>query len=518
MVARTRLEVKMEDVLKLTFSSSLTDICELNSSFDKGILKIAYCGDNRNKTSISEEVFEKCKNTAYNCPIVCNYDRATDEIGGHDIELVSDSDGELHIINVTTPVGCVPESANIWFDDVEEEDGQVHRYLFADALLWKRQEAYEKIKREGISAQSMEITVKDAEMVNGILHIKDFEFTAFTIIGVEPCFESASIEVFSKKNFNYQMSEMMQELKESFKSISNSFKRDDDIHPHNDLTEGGNDALSTKLELAKKYGIDLNSLDFSIDDLSIEELEAKFVEVKKSQDKSFMLNSNFSGEVNNRLKEVTVQKYWGEERRYFLADYDHEAKEIYCWDTEDWLLYGFTFTMDGDKVVIDFDSKKRKKYTVVDFVDGEDQTQVSPFVDVYSRMEAKIKESSEWETKYEKASKELTEVTSKMEELQNFKLETERGKAEEAAKAVFDQFKELDGNETFEELKKNYTNYSAEELEDRCYSIRGRLASVQQLTFSAKQTSPKILVNSSKDDTSEPYGGIVRDYGVAQNN
>ena len=45
--------------------------------------------------------------------------------------------------------------------------------------------------------------------------------------------------------------------------------------------------------------------------------------------------------------------------------------EVYCWDRNDWLLYGFGYKLNGDSVVIDFESKKRKKYTIVDFDEGE---------------------------------------------------------------------------------------------------------------------------------------------------
>jgi len=212
----------MEKVLQMTYASSLTDLCSFNSSFDRGVLRVAYCGDNQNRSSISKKTFEKCLHTMFDCPIVCNYDRETDTLGGHDMEVVRDGDGSLRIVNSTTPVGCIPESAKYWWDQVEEEDGTVHEYLFVEALLWKRQEAYRKIKKDGITAHSMEITVKDGEMVDGIFNIYDFEFTAFALIGVKPCFESAALEMYSKQDFKKQLSEMMQDLKESFSMVTPS--------------------------------------------------------------------------------------------------------------------------------------------------------------------------------------------------------------------------------------------------------------------------------------------------------
>ncbi len=54
------------EILNLTYASSLTDLCEINSSFDSGILRIAYTGDNRNgkeKIQESETALVKFQNS-----------------------------------------------------------------------------------------------------------------------------------------------------------------------------------------------------------------------------------------------------------------------------------------------------------------------------------------------------------------------------------------------------------------------------------------------------------------------
>ena len=43
----------MGKVLNVTYASSITDICEINSSFDRGVLRICYTGENRNKSYIA---------------------------------------------------------------------------------------------------------------------------------------------------------------------------------------------------------------------------------------------------------------------------------------------------------------------------------------------------------------------------------------------------------------------------------------------------------------------------------
>lgn len=149
----------MENQLRLTYSSSVERLREVNSSFDSGVLKVAYAGKNRNGSSISKEAFERSIHTIYNCPIVCNYNREEDMIGSHDMEAVS-KNGEMQLVNLTQPVGVIPESANYWWENCEDPAG-THEYLCIDALIWKRQEAYQKIKDNVVTDESMEIKVLD---------------------------------------------------------------------------------------------------------------------------------------------------------------------------------------------------------------------------------------------------------------------------------------------------------------------------------------------------------------------
>lgn len=533
----------MEKVLNMTYTSSLTNLLEVNSSFDSGILQIAYPGLNRNNSFISKEDFVRNIKSIYNCPIVCNYDRDSDTLGGHDMDVIRDKDGQLKLINLTTPVGCIPESAKTWFADVEDEDGVKREYLFAEALLWKRQEAYRKIKDDGVIAQSMEITVKSGEMIDGVFHIKDFEFTAFALIGVEPCYEGASLEVFSKQDFKQQLSEMMQDLKESFSLIGTS-NEEFNIHPQTNPTEGGNNALDSKNEIIAKYGIDVESLDFSIEDLTEEELIAKFEEMKAaaddgadsgadnqddadnkddnsegegsedgdSNDNKFALNSNIVEEICNALDAVTVEREWGTCNRYWFVDYDPELSIIYCWDTNDWLLYGFSYSMNGDNVVIDFESKKRKKYDIVDFDEGD---QASPFAEVFAQLENAIHEDKELEAKYDKAVSDIEAMNAELDELRSFKSEVENAAAKSAREDVLAKFEDLSGNEDFEALCDNCMNYSLEDLEEKCYAIRGRVGTPAKFSLDGDK-APKLKIDKTNDDdtSNEPYGGLFSEYDV----
>lgn len=516
----------MNKVLNMTFASSLTNLCEVNSSFDTGILKIAYVGDNRNNSSISKEDFEKCIKTMFNCPVVCNYDKEADTIGSHDIEIIRDENGGIRLVNATEPIGVIPQSAKYWFDEVEEDDGTIHEYLFTEVLVWKRQAAYKRIKENGVTSQSMEITVKSGKMIDGIYHIYDFEFTAFCLLGsAEPCYESASLE-FSKQEFKQKFSLMMQDLKESFSLVRTS-KEDDNIHPQQNLTEGGSEVLDKKMELAAEYGIDVANLDFSIEDFTEDELKEKFEELKNAEaeptpgegenndgeaeggsEDIFALTSNIVEEIVANLDNEKVEREWGECPRYWYVDCDFELKEVYCWDTTDWLLYGFAYDFNGDNVVIDFESKKRMKYAIVDFDEGE---QASPFVDVFTQLEEKLHDSSEWEAKYNTASETIASMETELGDLRQFKADTESAAAQAARDEVFAQFEDLAGIEAFEALRENCTEYDAQALEEKCYAIRGRQGS--KANFSLDNKAPKIKVTKTKLEKTEPYGGIFEEYG-----
>ena len=376
----------------------------------------------------------------------------------------------------------------------------------------------------------MEITVKDGETINGIYCIKDFEFTAFALIGVEPCYESASL-AFSKQDFKQEFSKMMLELKDSFKDVTVSDETGN-IHSHKYSMEGGSKGLD-KQNLIEKYGIDVNTLDFSIDDFTVEALEEKFKAITEADKKSdpevdidknkFALTSNVVDEIMRALDAEKIQCEWGECSRYFFVDCDFDAMEVYCWDRTDWLLYGFSYKTNGDSIEIDFENKKRKKYVIVDFDEGE---QVSPIAQVFEQMEQVITDkfaaSAEFEAKYQNASETITSMEAELEELRKFKADTETAAMEEARKSeiaeVFAKFEDLVGVEAFENLKTDCDadcmKFELDALEEKCYAIRGRRGIQTKMNFSQK--APKLPIETPENNKADqPYGGLFEEYGFS---
>ena len=517
----------MGKVVHMAYSSSLSSLCEINSSFDTGVLRIAYTGANRNGSFISKETFERCIETLYNCPIVCHYDRETDSIGGHDMELVSGEDGSMRLVNMTIPIGVIPESSKYFWSVVEEEDGTEHEYLCADVLIWKRQEAYRKIKEDGITAHSMELTVKDGVMEGGLFVIKDFEFTAFCLLGDEhePCFESSALGLFSYDEMKKQMADMMSDLKNEFSLVVPPVG-DNDKHPQNHPMEGGEKVLNEKLALVAEYGLEVENLEFSIEDLTLEELREKFEAMKPAEPAvdpvvdepaepkaDFALAGQIRDEIYNALSAEKIECCWGEMTRYHYVDHDHEALQVYCYDADDWKLYGFAYSMNGDNVVIDFESKKRMKFAIVDFDEGE---QSAPFAGVFEEITKQYTANdTQWSEKYQTASDTITSMENELGTLRQFKTDTEEAAMAVARDEVFAQFEDLVGVEEFDALRENCAEYELDALEEKCFAIRGRKGASAKFAHESKPT--KLKVDKTKP-VNEPYGGLFARYGHTDNN
>lgn len=402
---------------------------------------------------------------------------------------------------------------------MEEENGQVHQYLCTKALIWKRSAAYEKLINDGITAQSMEITVTRGHDDDGIFVIDDFQFTAFALLGVEPCFESAAA-VFSENESTVKFHLMMEDMKHEFQMMQSS----EEVGINTIHTEGGEEKLDEKYNLLEEFGLKEEDIDFNLDDFSVEELREKFEAMKEpvvaepvsadpENTENFALIEQVKSEIRTALAaEVYSDPYWGDIPKYSYIDYDPDVCQVYCYDTEDWNMYSFVYAMNGDAVAIDFATKKRVKCSFVEFDEGE---QTAGIAGVFGLMTEKAQANdAEYDLRYEAHKHEIETAHAEIEELRQFKVNTEKAQADAEREAVFANFEDLAGNEMFEALRDNCDGISVEDLEDKCYAIRGRVNSVAKFS---NQSLPRIPVENHIDKgLSEPYGGLFAKYGEAE--
>ena len=222
---------------KQNFTSKIysQDIEKINPFFSKVKIYVLYEGLNRNGSYLSRNAIEKAIPTLYNIPIVGEYLVEEQNFGGHGAKVVKDEQGEYQMVLSTRPYGVVPESAKIYWETVNEDDGTQRDYLVVDgAFLWSgRYPELHTIYDEGHYNQSMEIEMTNANyaLVEGqeVLDVKDFIFTAFCLLGidkdsdmfghVEPAFESSKVIAYSldKESFSSQFNQMIAELKFTLK-------------------------------------------------------------------------------------------------------------------------------------------------------------------------------------------------------------------------------------------------------------------------------------------------------------
>jgi len=543
--------IMMSIPYELDECSSIYNVRDLNSSFALGSIKILYTGPNRNGSFFSKESVQRALPSLKNVPIVCHYDYEENEIGGHDVEAVASPDGKLTIRNLTSPIGVVPEAAKFRFETSPDENGTEHEYLIADnVILWKRQDAYSHIVNDldGHISHSMEINVKsgDFDSKRGLYTIDDFEFTALCLLeNVTPCFQGSALQLFSIESIEEQMKQMAAELKE-IKNLFSAINADADSQPldieklniekYQSEEEGGETVLEEKLALLAEYGLDVDELDFTLDDLSIDELKEKFellaaekakAEEPETAEGTEEQNYELNGNVMEYLCEAVyglgnIDTPWGPEPKYSIIDFDADASKVYVFDTADWRMYGFNYSANGDAIVIDVDSKARVKWAIAEYDEGE---QPLPFSGMFERASAKINEVSasydelfenkeSLAAKYEDMSAEMDALSEEVAGLRQYKADVEHAYALAKIEEVLSQFNDLEGVEAFESIKEHAEEFDIETLEEKCFAIRGR--NNTSVKFSYEPKMPKIIVasgdNRDSDDSAAPYGGIVEYY------
>ena len=209
-----------------------------NAEFSPVKIRVAYVGKNRNKRCISKCVMDSMIPSLYNVPIVGHWREDAGNFGEHDVEIIK-SGNKIEVKDLTRPYGVVPSDAEVWYEDIKEDDGTEHTYLCCTGLLWTaRYPEASKIISEA-SNQSMEIRVYEkTDWPDGDGYdITKAEFSALCILGrsenpdenMTPCFESASIEGYS---FKTEFDEMIKHLRpnEEAASIKNDELENDEDH------------------------------------------------------------------------------------------------------------------------------------------------------------------------------------------------------------------------------------------------------------------------------------------------
>lgn len=380
------------------------------------------------------------------------------------------------------------EDNNAHYEERLCDDGETRTFLVVDGLIWNMfEDGSEIINRDLIKNQSMElwddgVSIEGYEDEDGLFHFTKFSFRAACILGndYEPAMINSTVEVqFTMSDF---VKNIQSELNDKFIAFTKMV---------NEKTNQG--GIGT-----------MSNTDFT------QTLLAQF------EDISAMV----------RQHETFVDRWGCECPRYYAVDI--QENEVIVVDAKNsYNYFGLSFTMNGDKAEIDFESAKRKKLRYENYEEGssvegafdfgkhieeientafakveEANTKVSEAESKVSEFEAKVSEfetaKNEIEEKYNQVSAEFEEMKPKYEDYvkaEQARIEAELDAQKDAEFAKYETVLTDDVN--FVALKEKKAELSVKEIESECAILYAR----------------KNLANAnfSKSDNGDMKAGLIDD-------
>lgn len=525
-------------------------------------IDVLHTGGNLNGSRFEKEVVDRAAKSIANTPILGYIEQNDDDeldFKGHEHELIVDEDG-IRYVYAGSAYGVIPESCNPRWVSRDDGTGKTREYLRVDGLLWtKFDDSCGIFERDVVKGQSMEITNMEGYVdKDGYYVVQNFDFDGCCVLSttdpqIRPAMTGSTVTAnFTAATIASQVKDMLAEYTALQRSESSKEAQIDNFAK-------GDDCLKEKEEILASYGIDASTLEFSLEEITIEELKAKCEEMAAAKsaepeepqgepesepaaepaaepaesdppaepegaaeheggepaaDYSLNLRDKLN-EVNEAISAETMIDPWGYEvSRYWLQDVQDDL--VVVMDCQDWKIYSFTFTMDGDNVKVDFASKKRMKVRYEAWDEGSADMGVPA---LYSTMSDKAKEQTE---KLEAANKQYSELKAEYDEMKPkydayVAAEAAAAKEEENAKreqlfAVMDQ--KLDGDADYAKLRDNKT-MEFTVLEDACYKLLGKKAAefsyVPSKEKKGEVSKVRFGVNGTQK-TEKRYGDLFERY------
>lgn len=492
-----------------------------NEAEDTRFLKVKiwlmHTGENLNGSYFDKPVVEDAVPSLANTPILAyvedNSEGDTD-FSDHRMVLVKE-DGKFQIKYIGQAIGVIPTDNNAQFEMRVCDDGVEREFLTCEGLVWaKWDDPIDILNRDLTVSQSMELhdDLTGEWQDDNLFHFTSFKFFGACALGKDylPAMRSATIETqFSYDNMFKEIQNKMEQFKHIF-NLSN---------------EGGKQIVNEKLELLSKYSLTEESLkekNINLEDFSVEELETKLQEITKSD--FALVASQLRDEIRAELYKDYTEDEWGyKSRSYWYVD--HTEDMIVAEDTKDnYRLVGLSYNLNGDAVVIDFETKKRMKIAYQPFEgDAEIVFNLTSKDKVEYDLNVKEKQleqsfSAEKENAVFDVNKELTTLSEnfgKLEEevkgLREFKKLKVTQERVEKETELFESFSaELTEDEMLP-VKEMASEFSLEQLEEKLFTLVGK----KKATFSKQPKKEKQTVKievEHVEEESKEYGGLFEKY------
>ena len=387
------------------------DIESVDGRFTKVRIWLMHLGENFNGSIFERDVVDKAISTLEYIPIVAfieDNNLGEKDCSNHRYVITKDEKGvRRKYMGNAYGVIMSSEDNNAHYEERLCDDGETRTFLVVDGLIWNMfEDSSEIIHRDLIKNQSMElwddgVSIEGYEDEDGLFHFTKFSFRAACILGddYEPAMINSTVEVqFTMSDF---LKNIQSELNDKFIAFTKMV---------NEKTNQGGIETMEKTDFAQT-------------------LLAQF------EDISAMV----------RQHETFVDRWGYECSRYYAVDI--QENEVIVVDAKNsYNYFGLSFTMNGDKAEIDFDSAKRKKLRYEDYEEGSSVEGAFDFGKHISEIEdaafAKVEEAN---TKASEAEGKVSEYEAKVSEFETAKNEIE------------EKFNQI--NAEFEEMKPKYEDY-----------------------------------------------------------
>jgi hypothetical protein len=491
--------------IPITFAVQ-SELSNNDTRFINCTIDVLHTGTNFNGSVFSKEVVEENIDTIKNTPILGFIRRMPDgeyDFKGHEYIITKDENG-VRRKNIGSVYGVIPETCNPrWFAKTLDSGEEVE-VLQVDALLWSKLEDSKDIMLRDIEkGQSMELqpeSIDGYEDENtGLFHFTKFSFDGCTILGdgIDPAMQDANITI---NEVQFTMSDFVKGIQNE---LNDKLKAFTELKMVNEKTNGG-------------------------------------VEIMDNTDFAQTLLSQFE-DISAQVRQYeTFTDRWGYEcPRYYAVDV--QENEVIVVDAQNnYHYFGLSFTINGDKAEIDFESAKRKKLRYEDYEDGSsidgafdfgkhiEEIENNAFAKVedanakiseaegkISDYEAKVSEAetakNEIEEKFNKVNAEFEEMKPKYEEFvkaEQARIEAELDAQKDAEFAKYESV--LADDVDFAALKERKSEMTVKEVESECALMYARKSLAQQINFSKSNNS---VMTAGLVDNGEKDGYVNTKYG-----
>lgn len=467
----------------------------------RGMLKLKFrifhTGLNRNGSYVSEDAAKNAMPTIKNRPILAYIHQLDDgswDFESHNMEYIAHEDGTYEIEYLEKQIGSFDESEPFFEYDEELDKTYVCGYGYVSEEYTK---AADIIREKNGTKNSCELSIEEFayNAKEKYLDLKQFYVAASTLLGAKDdgteigegmLGSRADIADFSEQN-NSQFSNCSDELLQEIKKLNENLS----LYNKEKSKEGGHEPVKFE-ELLEKYGKTAEDIEFEYENMTDEELEAKFEEVfgednadgEGSDPEPTSVGENGEGEENNEPEtfENMVRTYEisHSDIRYalyqLLVSYE-EADNEYYWITdvydtyfvyENWLgdrIFGQKYTKENDEVAFSEERYNLHKELLTDAEFAELTSMRSNYAEIKSQLE---------------------------------KYQTEEQNALKDALFVSEEYSSISDKEEFEALKVNHEEFSLEELRTKLDGIILDYAKKNSLKFSVEEPENKKVVNQTK--------------------